>query len=144
MYKITKEFSFCASHVLNNLPAGHPCSRLHGHNYVVVIELESIELDKTGMVIDYRKFHLFKDFIDEHLDHQHLNDMAKFNPTADFNPTAENLAKYLFNIFKKTYPQLAAVIVKEDLTRSVRYSPEFETKELNTRDIAKKINDNML
>ena len=126
MYKITKEFSFCASHVLNYLPAGHPCSQLHGHNYVVVIELESIELDKTGMVIDYRKLHLFKDFIDEHLDHQHLNDMAKFNPTANFNPTAENLAKYLFNIFKKTYPQLVAITVKETPKTAARYEPIYD------------------
>ena len=41
MYRISKEFHFSASHQLTDLPADHQCARLHGHNYIVVVELNS-------------------------------------------------------------------------------------------------------
>ena len=119
MYTIQKEFSFSASHKLENLPASHPCSNTHGHNYLVIVELQSANLDKTGMVVDYRKLTFIKEHIDAHLDHKHLNDVL------DFNPTAENLAKYIFDLFIKTYPQLIAVSVKETPKTIARYTPLF-------------------
>ena len=48
MYRITKEFHFSASHQLFGLREGHPCARLHGHNYVVVVELAAEDLGPTG------------------------------------------------------------------------------------------------
>jgi 6-pyruvoyltetrahydropterin/6-carboxytetrahydropterin synthase len=122
MFTISKEFSFCASHQLDNLPKSHPCSNLHGHNYTVIVELQSVTLGKDGMVVDYRKLSFIKDYIDEHLDHRHLNDIL------EFSPTAENLAKYIFDLFSKTYPQLSAVVVKETPKTAARYSPLFDTK----------------
>ena len=122
MYTITKEFSFCASHKLEGLPANHPCTNLHGHNYIIIVELQSVQLDNQGMVLDYRKLHYIKEHIDEHLDHKHLNDVL------DFNPTAENLAKYIFDIFSKTYRQLIAVTVKETPKTTARYTPIYNTK----------------
>jgi len=52
MFKITKEFTFSASHQLFGLTKDHPCARLHGHNYVVEIELSSKELNSHGFVRD--------------------------------------------------------------------------------------------
>src|SRR5215468_9371730 len=34
-YTISKFFEFSAAHHLTGLPDDHPCSRVHGHNYVV-------------------------------------------------------------------------------------------------------------
>jgi len=121
MFTIKKEFSFCASHTLENLTTDHPCSNIHGHNYIVEVELQSatFTLDKTGMVVDYKKLTFIKEHIDQHLDHKHLNDVV------DFSPTAENLAKYIFDLFSKTYPQLIAVTVKETPKTSARYTPLF-------------------
>ena len=138
MYTITKEFSFCASHSLKHLPMDHPCSKVHGHNYIVIIELQSAQLDKQGMVLDYKKLDLIKAYIDNHFDHNHLNKVM------EKSPTAENLAKQIFELFNKTYPKLSAVTVKEDNTRSVTYSPLFGTGKLGKQDISNKINDNML
>ena len=45
MYRITKEFHFSASHQLSHLPDDHQCARLHGHNYIVVVELASASLN---------------------------------------------------------------------------------------------------
>ncbi len=121
MFTITKEFSFCASHVLNNLPKEHLCSHLHGHNYIVIVELQSAQLDDKGMVVDYRKLDLIKSYIDNHFDHNHLNDIM------EESPTAENLAKLIFEYFHKTYPKLSAVTVKETPKTAARYSPLFDT-----------------
>lgn len=88
MYRISKEFHFSASHQLTHLPDGHQCARLHGHNYVVRINLESDQLDDNGFVIDYGQLHEFKALVDS-LDHRHLNDRFPHMFT-----TAENLAKF--------------------------------------------------
>lgn len=115
MFKITKEFSCCSSHVLGNLPKTHPCSRLHGHNYVIRVELKSETLDETGFVFDYRGLDYIKQWIDETMDHKHLNDVF------DFNPTAENLAQHIYQIFKLSIPQLSAVEISETPKTNARY-----------------------
>lgn len=90
MYRISKKFSFCASHCLAKLPEGHPCSRVHGHNYTVELVLGSPVLNEYGFVLDYREMTPFKTFIDDTLDHRHLNEVLTFHPTA------ENIAQFLF------------------------------------------------
>jgi len=90
-YTIAKEFAFSASHVLDGLPEGHQCGRLHGHNYVVEIELTADRVDDRGFVLDYGDLAPFKQLVDTFLDHRHLNDVL----TDGLNPTAENLAEWL-------------------------------------------------
>lgn len=107
MYQISKKFYFSASHQLNDLPVDHPCSRLHGHNYCVKIVLQSNALDATGFVIDYGELRELRAYIDNKLDHRHLNDLF------DFNPTAENLAKHLYKICKLLWDETQAVYVSE-------------------------------
>jgi 6-pyruvoyltetrahydropterin/6-carboxytetrahydropterin synthase len=107
MYTITKEFHFSASHQLLTLPDGHPCKRLHGHNYVVELVLEAATLDEHGFVVDYGDLKPFKEMIDRELDHRHLNDVLPY-PTS-----AENIARYLYDWARKCWPQVAAVRVSE-------------------------------
>ena len=120
MYKITKTFQFSAAHSLEGLPNNHPCTRLHGHNYTVKVELSSAKLDETGFVVDYRKLASVKQFIDETMDHQNLNDVLTCNPTA------ENIAKELFLVFRKQFPQLTAVEVSETEKTNCRYTPDYD------------------
>lgn len=91
-YTISKEFHFSASHQLDGLPDDHQCARLHGHNYVVVLRLASHQLNPVGFVLDYGDLAPFKKYVDDALDHRHLNDLLPFNPTA------ENLARWLFDV----------------------------------------------
>jgi len=119
MYKISKQFSFSASHILEGLPADHPCTRLHGHNYIVTVHLKSETLDDKGFVKDYRELNVIKDYIDKHLDHRHLNDVFKVNPTA------ENIARELFEIFVKIIPQIYAIEVSETPKTSAMYEIEY-------------------
>lgn len=107
MYTISKQFAFSASHRLDHLPEGHPCARLHGHNYTVDLILASASLGEADFVVDYGELKPFKALIDDHLDHQHLNDVV---PT---RPTAENLARWLYEVAKGLWPQVVAVRVSE-------------------------------
>lgn len=82
-YTISKDFDFSASHQLHGLPEDHPCSRLHGHNYKIKLTLTAGDVDDIGFVHDYRKLAPFKAFLDDVLDHRHLNDLMEGNPTAE-------------------------------------------------------------
>lgn len=118
MYKISKQFAFSASHILNGLAENHPCGRLHGHNYVITVHLKSNSLTSAGFVKDYRELQFIKDYIDTNLDHRHLNDIF------EGNPSAENIAKQLFDIFKLQLPELYAIEVSETPKTTAIYEAE--------------------
>lgn len=120
MFRISKSFAFSASHQLAGLPPMHPCSRLHGHNYVVEIELASERLDEVGFVFDYRAMDGFKRWVDEVLDHRHLNDVLG----AGTNPTAELLAAFLFSRARELLGErvTAVAVCETDRTRA-EYRP---------------------
>ena len=117
MYTITKEFHCSSSHVLTGLPPEHPCSRLHGHNYVIKVEFKAKKVDAVGFIKDYRELSQIKDWIDDYMDHKHLNDL--FN----FNPTAEHMARRLFEIFETMVPEVSAVEISETPKTNARYEP---------------------
>jgi 6-pyruvoyltetrahydropterin/6-carboxytetrahydropterin synthase len=120
MYKISKQFSFSASHILEGLPHEHPCSRLHGHNYVITVHLKAKEPNNVGFIRDYRELDNVKRYIDRELDHRHLNDVLPFNPTA------ESIAKYLYDVFAKAIPELYAVEVSETPKTTAIYEVDSE------------------
>jgi len=121
MYRIAKEFKFEAAHQLRDMPEGHQCARLHGHSYVVVLELTG-NLDKCGFVVDFGDLAPFKRFIDDNLDHKYLNDLLP-------QPTAENLAAWLYAHTDLVLPDLpewakvTAVRVHETVTSWAEYRP---------------------
>lgn len=115
-YKIKKSFEFSASHQLNGLPLQHPCSNLHGHNYVVTVEASADELDLFGFVVDYRDLDFVKEYIQKNLDHQHLNNWI-------VQPTAEYIAFKLYLEFKTVCNLITAVEVQETLKTIARYEP---------------------
>jgi 6-pyruvoyltetrahydropterin/6-carboxytetrahydropterin synthase len=117
MYKISKQFSFSASHILNFLESDHPCARMHGHNYVVTVHLKADVLDRYGFVKDYKALKSVKHYIDETLDHRHLNEVIPEHPTS------ENIARFLFEHFKPEIPELYAVEVSETPQTSCIYEP---------------------
>jgi 6-pyruvoyltetrahydropterin/6-carboxytetrahydropterin synthase len=110
MYVISKEFHFSASHQLKYLPEEHQCARLHGHNYVVDIELScgDAELSEPGFVRDYGDLGEFKQWLDTTFDHRHLNDVVP-----EINPSAENLAKWIHDQWIQRVPELSAVRLSE-------------------------------
>ena len=52
MYKLVVKKEFSSAHVLH----GHPgdCKRMHGHNWIVEAKVEGKNINKIGMVIDFK------------------------------------------------------------------------------------------
>jgi 6-pyruvoyltetrahydropterin/6-carboxytetrahydropterin synthase len=122
VFTISKQFAFSASHVLAGLPDDHPCSRLHGHNYVVELVLSADEIDDTGFVVDYRRLDAFKRYLDTNLDHTHLNKLL------GDSPSSELLACFLYdwcadNLEPDAVARLAAVRVSETPTTWAEHRP---------------------
>jgi 6-pyruvoyltetrahydropterin/6-carboxytetrahydropterin synthase len=107
MYRVSKEVSFCYGHRL--LDYDGKCRFLHGHNGRAVIVLETDELDRLGMVVDFTRIkEVIQAWVDATLDHKmllHRDDpvipalQALGEPyfLMEVNPTAENIAKLIFD-----------------------------------------------
>lgn len=94
MFILRKEFRFESAHYLPLVPDRHPCKRLHGHSYAVVIEVGSKHLKKNGFVIDFADINNLIKPVIENLDHQLLNDFIE-------NPTVENMCVYIAEKFSQ-------------------------------------------
>lgn len=105
MFTISKDFPFSGSHLLHDLPDGHPCGRLHGHNWIVRVELSG-PADLRGFVVDYGELAPFKAWVDGTLDHRHVNDVPGLH-----QPTAEHMAEVLCGIVKTVVDLPAGVQV---------------------------------
>ena len=118
MYRITKEFHFSASHQLSRLPADHPCARLHGHNYIIMVELAAADLDQFGFVRDYQELTPLKRYIDEHFDHRHLNEVLGHDAV-----TAECLARHFYEWCREHLPETVAIRISETPKTWAEYRP---------------------
>jgi 6-pyruvoyltetrahydropterin/6-carboxytetrahydropterin synthase len=108
MYFISKQFHFSASHEQSQLPPEYACSRLHGHNYIVEINMCAPEVDDWGFAFDIAKLKPFQRIIDDELDHRHLNDILPGQTST------ECLAKWLYDRAKALYPdRLYSIRVSE-------------------------------
>lgn len=122
-YTLSIFTEFAASHILQ----GHPgkCSRLHGHNWSVEVEVETRKLDELGMAIDFADIKSATREVIETLDHRHLNDLPAF---AGVNPTAEQVATMIYQALGKSLNdhriRLIAVTVWETAYARVRYTEE--------------------
>lgn len=117
MLIISKEFHFSSAHQLHGLSEDHPCSRLHGHNYVLKVFIKG-EPNKIGFIQDYRELDKIKKYVDEVLDHKFLNEVFPLH-----NTTVENMSKILFDYFKQDYPLLHAIELSETPKTNCRYEP---------------------
>ncbi|WP_410016614.1 6-carboxytetrahydropterin synthase QueD [Sodalis sp. C49] len=111
-----KEFTFEAAHRLPHVPDGHKCGRLHGHSFMVRVEITG-EVDPfTGWVIDFAELKaLFRPILDQ-LDHYYLNDIPGLE-----NPTSEVLAHWIWQQLKPRLPLLSGIMVKETCTAGCIY-----------------------
>jgi 6-pyruvoyltetrahydropterin/6-carboxytetrahydropterin synthase len=119
--KIYKEFTFEAAHRLPHVPAGHKCSRLHGHSFRCEVHVEGAVGDKTGWVIDFADIKVAFDPLMAQLDHNFLNEVDGLS-----NPTSENLARWIWHGLKTSLPQLSRVVVSETCSTGCIYEGEDE------------------
>lgn len=93
MYYVTKRMEIAGSHSLK-LSYESKCENLHGHNWIVTVFCRAQELNKDGMVIDFK---YLKEKIHGYLDH------GNFNELLPFNPTAENIARWIVDQIPECY-----------------------------------------
>lgn len=119
MYRVQEEVRFCYGHRLMDYVGR--CSRIHGHNARVQIELSAEQLDARGFVVDFDELEATAaKWIHATLDHRLL--LRDDDPAIDlldhtrdgvvvlpFNPTAENLARMIFNRLKSQGLPVSAV-----------------------------------
>ena len=107
MYYISKKLVISASHHLE-LSYPSKCSQLHGHNWTITVYCKARELNKDGMVVDFK---LIKERVTDRLDHRNLNEVLPFNPTA------ENLARWIC----EQIPHCYKVTVRETPDNTATY-----------------------
>ncbi|HLJ85614.1 MAG TPA: 6-carboxytetrahydropterin synthase QueD [Candidatus Angelobacter sp.] len=124
MYEVTVDESFAAGHYLREYKG--KCENPHGHNYRVRVTLGGKELDRAGLLLDFKELKEIMRHVIERLDHQMLNDIEPFTR---LNPSAENLAKYFYdeaNVRLKSLTQgrvaVRDVTIWETETTTARYS----------------------
>jgi 6-pyruvoyltetrahydropterin/6-carboxytetrahydropterin synthase len=94
---------FAAAHFLRGYEG--ECSRLHGHNWKVEVQVTTTTLDDVGMGMDFKVIKTATRELIGKLDHRNLNDIPPFDT---LNPTAENISAYL-------YRELSGTLNTEDI-----------------------------
>lgn len=118
--RIGKQYSFAAAHFLPKVPDGHKCKNLHGHNYLVEVEIrnEVSPIDGFCGNIDFYQVDESMQPIIDALDHKLLNDIPGLE-----NPTAENIAGWILAQYKPAIlfsvkvwetPKCYAMVVNRD------------------------------
>lgn len=112
---------FAAAHSLRNYPG--VCSRLHGHNWKIEVEVTATTLDEAGMGIDFKVIRSATRQVSELLDHRYLNEVEPF---LDVSPTAENIAAFFYQrlgaLLNNERVRISTITIWETERACVRYS----------------------
>jgi 6-pyruvoyltetrahydropterin/6-carboxytetrahydropterin synthase len=117
-------FRFEAAHRLPRVPDGHPCGRMHGHGFEVILhvdqDLGAAAGDAGGggadMGMDFERIAALWAPLHAELDHACLNDIAGLE-----NPTSELLCAWLWARLEPRLPALSWVTVYETATAGCHF-----------------------
>ena len=114
---------FASAHTLRDYPGD--CSRMHGHNWKLEVEVTAISLNNHGMGMDFKTIKTATRELAKTLDHRYLNDIPPFDT---INPTAENIAQYFYQNLSKILnidtAKISGVTLWETDRACVRYSED--------------------
>ncbi len=114
---------FASAHTLRDYPGD--CSRMHGHNWKLEVEVTATALNEHGMGMDFKTIKTETRALAKTLDHRYLNDIPPFDTV---NPTAENIAQYFYQSLSKTLnietAKISGVTLWETDRACVRYSED--------------------
>lgn len=108
MYEIIVNSEFSAAHRLRGYEG--KCEKLHGHNWQVEVTASKKNLDKLGMVMDFKVLKTILNEILKPLDHAYLNDVPYFKKA---NPTSENISEFIYYNLKRAKVPVRIVKVWE-------------------------------
>ncbi len=104
--RIIKSINFDAAHFLDHDPEARPYARLHGHSFLLEVEIEGEQHPEEGWVVDFGDVAEALDGVREALDHRLLNEVEGLE-----RPTLENICMWVARRMKKDFPGLARVRV---------------------------------
>ena len=120
MYEVTVKTGFSAAHQLRYYDGKY--ENLHGHNWTAIVTVETKELDKIGLGVDF--LILKKNITDilSRLDYKNINEVPPFDSE---NPSAENISRWLFGelatLTNSDNARLKRVEIKEFDDRGAAY-----------------------
>jgi 6-pyruvoyltetrahydropterin/6-carboxytetrahydropterin synthase len=92
LFTVSVETWFWASHRLRLTDGAQ--EPLHQHNWRVTAEVAGDKLDRTGLVMDFRRLKTMLDSIVAGFDNAPLDELDCFSEN---NPSAENVARYVYD-----------------------------------------------
>lgn len=107
-FELKQHFQIESARFLPHLPSSHPCSRMHGHSFKIVLTLVGSLDPKIGWVIDYNDIQAKMKPLLEKIDHRVLNEVEGLE-----NPTSELLAKWIYDRALPALPMLTKVTIAE-------------------------------
>jgi 6-pyruvoyltetrahydropterin/6-carboxytetrahydropterin synthase len=113
---IWRRFRFEAAHRLPNVPGGHPCGRMHGHGFEVILHADQ-DVTKQDMGVDFDTLGTLWEPLHAQLDCACLNDIAGLE-----TPTSELLAAWIWQRLKPEFDALSWVTVYETVTAGCHYN----------------------
>ena len=116
---VYKKFTIESARSLPNLPNSHPCKKIHGHSFKIIIYIEGKIDTKTGFVIDFHDIEKAFNPLKIKLDHAYLNNIEGLN-----NPSSENMCKWIWEKLKIKLPGLLKIEIKETNSTGCIYKGE--------------------
>jgi 6-pyruvoyltetrahydropterin/6-carboxytetrahydropterin synthase len=107
-FELKQHFQIESARFLPKLEKSHPCSRMHGHSFKIILSLVGGLDPVVGWVIDYNEIQERMKPILDQIDHRVLNEVPGLE-----NPTSEHLAKWLYDKTRAVLPTLTRVTVAE-------------------------------
>ena len=102
---VARRYELQCAHRLTMVPPAHKCSQLHGHTYMVSVELTGKIKAGTGWLIDFGAVDVaWGDLIHKTLDHKYLNEVEGLQ-----NPTSELLAVWIARRLEVHFRGIAGV-----------------------------------
>lgn len=115
-YELKQHFQIESARFLPHLPKDHPCSRLHGHSFKIVLRLVGDLDPQIGWVMDYHAISQVMAPLLAQLDHRVLNEVQGLE-----NPTSELLAKWIYDKASALIPNLKSVSIMETTSTECTY-----------------------
>lgn len=115
-FELKQHFQIESARFLPQLPKSHPCARLHGHSFKIILTLTGDLDPNLGWVIDYNEIQAKMKPLLEQIDHRVLNEVEGLQ-----NPTSELLAKWIFDRAQPALPMLVKVMVAETPSTECTY-----------------------
>lgn len=112
---VWRRFRFEAAHRLPAVPMGHPCGRMHGHGFEVIVHA-SQDLAGRDLGVDYDHLDALWAPLSAQLHLVCLNDLPGLA-----NPTSELLAHWLWQQLQPRLPSLSWVSVYETATAGCHF-----------------------